>query len=136
LDLFLGPAPGSTASILGTPGQGPTPGPGYYAGLGAPGVARDDTPPQSMFTAAAPVVDPVVAPAAEPVAEAPAPPVPPAFMSPVQPATAVAPDSQFTFEQYLARLNALPQFLSPPPVAPIAPMAQGIGSLPPAGLMG
>ena len=42
LDLFTGPAPGSTASILGTPRSAPTPGPNYVAGLGMPGTPRED----------------------------------------------------------------------------------------------
>ena len=63
LDLFLGPPPGSTASILGTPRPGPTPGPGYYAGLGTPGVARDDFVPVVLPGAAtaAPVATDTVA---------------------------------------------------------------------------
>jgi hypothetical protein len=142
---FQGGVLSGTLNALGISpyGQGSGRVSGFMDRLGSggsgPGFALmqgEDTPPQSMFTAAAPVVDPAVDPAVDSTAIAPPPPVPPAFMPPVQPATAVSPDSQFTFEQYLARLNALPQFLSPPPVAPIAPMAQGIGSLPPAGLMG
>jgi hypothetical protein len=135
LDLFLGPAPGSTASILGTPSPGPTPGPGYYAGLGTPGVARDDTP-GNLFTS----------PAAEtPAAEAPPPEdgAPPGYVSPIIPGllpvaasnVAFNPETQFTFEQYLQQL---PGAVAPPQVAPIGlpPINQGLGSLvpPPVGI--
>jgi hypothetical protein len=130
LDLFLGPAPGSTASILGTPSPGPTPGPGYYAGLGTPGVARDDTP-NNMFTAPAPQTPPAAeAPASEEGA-------PPGYVSPIIPGllpvaasnVAFNPETQFTFEQYLAQM---PRPMAPPPIMPLnlAPMGQGIGSLP------
>jgi hypothetical protein len=112
LDLFLGPPPGSTASILGTPRPGPTPGPGYYAGLGTPGVARDDFVPVVLPGAAtaAPVATDTVA--ADPAAAdpAPAPVVAPAV--PIADTVFVNASPQFTFDQYLQMANA--QQAAPP----------------------
>ena len=50
-DMFNGGGPGAAAQR-----QAPTPGPNYFAGLGAPGTARDTT--QAATPAAAPVVTP------------------------------------------------------------------------------
>lgn len=112
LDLFLGPPPGSTASILGTPRPGPTPGPGYYAGLGTPGVAREDVAPVVLPGAAmaAPVATDTVAagPAAADPAQAPV--VAPAV--PIADTVFVNAPPQFTFDQYLQMANA--QQAAPP----------------------
>jgi hypothetical protein len=138
LDLFLGPPPGSTASILGTPRPGPTPGPGYYAGLGTPGVARDDvalvaTDPAATDLADVMILDPE--PAAGTI-------LPNLAALPVAPVQAGYP-TQFTFQDYLAQLNRMPGgggAIAPPPVQPIAltppALQQGIMSLPPTGFMG
>lgn len=147
LDLFLGPPPGSTASILGTPRQAPTPGPNYYAGLGQPGMAREGTAPSGFV----PPVPSLVA--TDPAATDPAAAVDPAATDPaagtVLPNLAALPvapvqagyPTQFTFQDYLAQLNRMPGgggAIAPPPVQPIAltppALQQGIMSLPPMGI--
>ena len=145
LDLFLGPPPGSTASILGTPRQAPTPGPNYYAGLGQPGMAREGTAPSGFAPPVSSLVATDPAAAAAPVSEEPV--ADPGLVIPnlamlASPQVGFNPETQFTFEQYLAQLQGGQGggMVAPPPVAPIAGapsfgmspgMDQGIGSLVP-----
>ena len=127
------------------PSPGPSPGPNVYAGLGQPGMAREDTPPLGAMPGTIPESSPSPG-SARPGS---APPVDPGFVyatpanfNPVLASdVAVNPASQFTFEQYLAQLQGGPGAM-PPPITPLAPVSmnplvpmptlslQGIGSLP------
>ena len=134
------------------PSPGPSPGPNVYAGLGQPGMAREDTPPLGAMPGTIP--ESSTPPGSAPPAQEGSPADPnfvyaaPAVVNPVLASdVAVNPASQFTFEQYLAQLQggAGGGMVAPPPVAPIAGapsfgsqpyhmslgMDQGIGSLVP-----
>ena len=127
--------------------RNPSPGPNVYAGLGQPGMAREDTPPLGAMPGTIP--ESSTPPGSAPPAQEGSPADPnfvyaaPAVVNPVLASdVAVNPASQFTFEQYLAQLQggAGGGMVAPPPVAPIAGapsfgmslgMDQGIGSLVP-----
>ena len=125
--------------------RNPSPGPNVYAGLGQPGMAREDTPPLGAMPGTIP--ESSTPPGSAPPAQEGSPADPnfvyaaPAVVNPVLASdVAVNPASQFTFEQYLAQLQGGAGAMPPPPVAPIAGapsfgmspgMDQGIGSLVP-----
>jgi hypothetical protein len=137
--------------------RNPSPGPNVYAGLGQPGMARDDRPvgtmPGTIPESSTPpaeegtLIPPHLREDFKPVlASEDGTLIPPHLRETFNPVlasdVAVNPASQFTFEQYLAQLQGGQGggMVAPPPVAPIAGapsfgmspgMDQGIGSLVP-----
>jgi hypothetical protein len=136
--------------------RNPSPGPNVYAGLGQPGMAREDTPPLGAMPGTIPesstppgsaLIPPHLREDFKPVgASEDGTLIPPHLREDFKPVlasdVAVNPASQFTFEQYLAQLGGGQGggMVAPPPVAPIAGapsfgmspgMDQGIGSLVP-----
>jgi len=92
--------------------------------------AQADTPPAGMFTPPPAVVAPGAPDAPAVVSEPSAPFIPPNLSYLLSPsAVSTSTPSQFTFQDYLAQI---PRPMAPPPIMPLnlAPMGQGIGSLP------